>query len=513
MEFRHKKLLIFINIINVLLIGIIIYLSRIETPSKENPGGNVPSATMPPTMQAQTSVTPVATITPLPNVTVAPEQAAKPEISATTADTTSVKLSWSGSEGCLYIIKFREKNELSWYHAQTISCSHTITGLIPGNDYEFIVEVSGDSTKNSGMVSATTAKSGLGDPFENIVTTINVEGESRQVSMSSYEGCLGAKVWPQYSTSIYSDKALSAGKKSVAGGTAMTIAKDASGEYCYLNSKGTWVVYVADSKGNSGWINAHTLLIDLTDLFRPEESQYGIQINRTNAYRSIFTIGGSATKVDDTSVEESRYNCIKENRTIFDETGYNIIKNVTGFALPNYGAKEQMPVIWDMALEMIQCQKNALKSGCSLLVYEGYRPKGTSEKVTNEVGGSDYLTKTVEGRNLAKGYMSANYSYRDYIAFSSRHNQGIAVDLTIMEFVNVEALGTEMSMQTKIHTLDFRSNMAYNNDNADLLYDIMMTDTDLEPLASGSEWWHFQLIRDTSIFPCVNNYIYANYKI
>jgi D-alanyl-D-alanine dipeptidase len=55
--------------------------------------------------------------------------------------------------------------------------------------------------------------------------------------------------------------------------------------------------------------------------------------------------------------------------------------------------------------------------------------------------------------------------------------------------------------------------MAYNNDSANMLYDIMTEKTNLECLSSKQEWWHFQLPNDSSLYPQINNYIYADYEI
>lgn len=67
----------------------------------------------------------------------------------------------------------------------------------------------------------------------------------------------------------------------------------------------------------------------------------------------------------------------------------------------------------------------------------------------------------------------------------SRHNVGVAVDLTM----EVLEDGEELEMQTAMHDLSWYSVLSRNNDNADLLAGIM-TGCGLGTLVS--EWWHFQ---------------------
>lgn len=67
---------------------------------------------------------------------------------------------------------------------------------------------------------------------------------------------------------------------------------------------------------------------------------------------------------------------------------------------------------------------------------------------------------------------------------NSRHNFGIALDLTL-----VDSNGRELSMQTSMHDLSWYSASKRNNTNAYTLYKIM-TGAGFKDLYS--EWWHFQ---------------------
>ena len=67
----------------------------------------------------------------------------------------------------------------------------------------------------------------------------------------------------------------------------------------------------------------------------------------------------------------------------------------------------------------------------------------------------------------------------------SAHNKGIALDLTLQE----RQSGKEIDMQSPMHDLSYRSIVAANNENANLLKKYMM-DAGFNNLSS--EWWHFQ---------------------
>ena len=76
------------------------------------------------------------------------------------------------------------------------------------------------------------------------------------------------------------------------------------------------------------------------------------------------------------------------------------------------------------------------------------------------------------------------YSLGSFLATgTSRHNYGLALDLTL-----VDSTGTELAMQTSMHDLSWYSASANNNANANLLRDIMVG---AGFIGIASEWWHF----------------------
>ena len=420
-----------------------------------------------------------------------------------------------------------EKRENGWHIIETSDNKVTISGLKPGSETDIHIYLKDEAkSEYKELTSYNTLASGYGDPFadedsffcfsERDMTSGKVinKGEITEVKMSSPEGCLGAKVKLTLETEIYSDVSSIELLGKVKKGADGKITADSNGNYCYYTQNGNWLVHFEDTEGNKGWLNARTLMIDAMSLFKPENGLYGTRINRTNAKSSIFTAGGSAKAVDNTSDSESRYNVLNSDSLDKQAGGLNSIDNVTGEVLPNYGSSEEFPVIWDLALEINECQKNALENGYVLILYDGYRPQSASKRVSDSLSGSGYLSVNVNNKNLAKGFLSSgSLDYTYYISKYSRHNKGTAVDLSLVRFSAPYTLSEEAEMQTKMHTLDFRCNMHYNTWEADLLSDIMMGHgSNLECLGVRSEWWHFQLKNNRKdLYPLIDSYGYNDF--
>lgn len=453
-------------------------------------------------------ITPVSA-TPFPTST--PHPSMDPAILGAKSDATSIELEWVSYDYEKYRVEITNVTNNIKHTRNVTGGKTTFSGLQSNSAYDIVIYYDESGEVYGKQSDIKTAASGVGDPFKSVDTILTVAGVSKTVTMTSESGSLNAKVWPQHDVKIYKDAELKSEQASFKGGTPLNITGDANNQYCYLRSNGRWSLYVTDSAGKEGWMDADLAFVDLTDLFGTHENIYGIQINRTNAESSIFTAGGSAYSVDLSSLEGTRYSILDNNGTIFRDFGYNGIKGVTGKKLANYGDKNQMPVLWDLALELLVCQKNAMERGTSLLIYEGYRPKQTSLDVSASIINNKYLSIVYNKKDLATGFLPGTYSWGYYIAQNSSHNKGTAVDLTLMKYADFDRLGDEVQMQTKIHTLDFRSNLSYNNEYAKMLAQIMKTNTHLKDLIS--EWWHFELDGNTKYFPMYNKYIYADYQM
>lgn len=447
------------------------------------------------------------------------EPSAVPEVLRLEEGTTEIFIEWKPIKEAVYTVLYRGKDDAEQYRMETGKSEVRITGLEAGRRYEIRIQytVGGQTCDYASLLTAETKASGYGDPFLAVRANLTVGSEKETKVITSGQGCLGMKVWPQKKQKLYADSALSSGKDSVEAGTPLTVAEDEAGNYCYLGSDGNWAFYVTNADGSkAGWVSAGFLFVDLQDIFWTEKGEYGIQFNRTNAYSSVFKIGGTALHLDSVSDAESRYAPLKnpgDKNSALSATGRNHIEKITGTKLKNYGSRNQMPVIWDLSLRLLKCQKNALANGCALLIYDGYRPKSASSSMNEIVSSLGYLSKSVGGCNLANGKLGTKLTEGNYIANVSKHNRGIAVDLTLRKYDSLTALGDELVMQTMMHTLDFRSNMAYNNSNSKLLYDIMTNGTGLVPLKGKQEWWHFELDKNPKLFPLYEDYIPVDFEI
>lgn len=412
-----------------------------------------------------------------------------------------------------------------WHSFETDKGSFNLTGLSPDRDYEIHILYKDKTEEYLPKFTLRTASYGYGDPFESIdaFLTISTRDESTgkvlevgnrtSVKMSSDNGCQNVVVKPVKDLPAYTDVSKASQATTMSKGAELKIMVDTNGNYCYLSEDKNYYVRVKDENENQGWVNARFLMVDAKGLFSPSDSVGGILIKRTNASASIFTAGGNGKAVDLASDENSRYDCLADGNssTYLNSVGYNRINNVTGEKLANYGSSNQMPVIWDLALELIQCQKSSLENGCTLLMYEGYRPYSASQQVSGNLSGQGILANVVYNTNLAQGFLTdKSYDYSYYISKASRHNKGTATDLTLVKINSLTEVGDELPMQTKMHTLDFRCNMLLNNWQADLLSDIMMGHgSNLECLSVRSEWWHFQMNnKRTDIYPYIGEYEY-----
>ncbi len=420
-----------------------------------------------------------------------------------------------------------------WLRKNTSDTRVTISGLEPGKTYHIHILYADESQgQYLDVFDVTTSESGYADPFLAVDSLMRVSqrdeatgvvtsvGETSTVQMTSDTGCVGVVVKPMFDIGVYSDTSLSdeALIATVAKGSKLYIEPNEGDTYCYYDANKGYRLYVITEDGNiDGWIDARTVLIDMNKLFTVD-SIYSMQFDRTNAYSSIFTAGGDARRVEVDSEADTRYNplILDGNKDAYmTTTGYNGIEGITGLELLNYESKDYMPVIWDLALELKQCQKNALENGYTIKMYEGYRPLSTSQLVYNTLNNSGSLSMPIGGTDLAQGYITGqSYNVGYYIGIKSRHNRGVATDLTLVRLNSASELGDEAYMQTKMHTLDFRCNMFYNTWEADLLTDIMIGHgSHLEYLTYRQEWWHFELRNNRKdLYPLVESYGYEDFE-
>lgn len=157
--------------------------------------------------------------------------------------------------------------------------------------------------------------------------------------------------------------------------------------------------------------------------------------------------------------------------TIKVDARYAGANNFTGARLPGYGASRVL-LRREAAAALGRVQARLRTGGLSLLVFDGYRP------VRATLAMVDWAERTGQVKLLDDGY----------IARRSRHNQGVAVDLTLVD----PASGTELDMGTPFDTFSEAAHTA-NATGRPLHYrQILVRVMESEGFANyEKEWWHF----------------------
>ena len=192
------------------------------------------------------------------------------------------------------------------------------------------------------------------------------------------------------------------------------------------------------------------------------------------------------------------------------------IPNMTGKVISGYENMELedgtflAPLLYPTAKKLAAAGKNALKQGYQLKIYDAFRPGKATDSIYTQakrvldlpIPEYPYHDVDVDDLDLPEPDYSADLgphglNYRmvmvndqyglEYFLASggSAHNQGVAMDLTM---VSLET-GEEIAAQSSIHDLSRYSVTTDNNESTQYLADIM-TGAGFSPLVS--EWWHFQ---------------------
>lgn len=202
------------------------------------------------------------------------------------------------------------------------------------------------------------------------------------------------------------------------------------------------------------------------------------------------------------------YDITNSYKSQFMAHGYEIPK-VTGEMLKGYEQVEQgydtyfVPLLYPTAKKLEQAAFAAKEQGFRLKIYDSFRPQNTTKELYDiftklapeALPEQTYSGKPVEdlpemqeGEVLTYELLVTDrgrYTLDFFLAAKgSRHNQGVALDLTIED-----ENGWELEMQTAIHDLSWYSELKQNNQNAKTLSSIMLG-CGFNGLSS--EWWHFQ---------------------
>ena len=157
--------------------------------------------------------------------------------------------------------------------------------------------------------------------------------------------------------------------------------------------------------------------------------------------------------------------------TIVVDMRYATTNNFTGAVLPGYEGNRAF-LRREAARALARAQRRAAREGYSLQVYDAYRPvRATLGMVdwTRHVGREDLLSD-------------------GYIASRSRHNLGLAVDLTLIE----RSTGHELAMGTPFDTFSAAAHTANASGDIARNRELLKRLMEAEGFVNyEKEWWHF----------------------
>ena len=157
--------------------------------------------------------------------------------------------------------------------------------------------------------------------------------------------------------------------------------------------------------------------------------------------------------------------------TIRVEARYATSNNFTGKRLPGYEAPRAL-LRREAAAALVRVQARLRPKGLGLLVYDGYRP------VRATLAMVDWARRTGRGDLLQQGY----------IASRSRHNLGLAVDLTLAEL----GAGDEVDMGTPFDTFSEAAHTANAEGQVLRSRQTLVRAMEAEGFRNyDQEWWHF----------------------
>ena len=285
--------------------------------------------------------------------------------------------------------------------------------------------------------------------------------EPEEVKVHTGASVVYCTIWPIKNLEVYAEAA----KPQV-----VATAKEGS-MLCVLDVQGDlFYVRVGDT---CGYIDSRYCLINLPEMIG-DICLYDI----TNSYSSLYMVHEyELPEVTDTVIK-----------------GYEKIQLKNGTYL--------VPLLYPVAQKLEKAAFSAIEQGYKLKIYDSYRPNEATLDIYDRAGKvmdqpipeapftdkvPTDLPELGEGEVLTyRALMTDNdrYALGNFLAKGgSRHNQGLALDLTLTKN------GKDMEMQTSIHDLSWYSESKLNNKNAKLLCSIM------EGAGFGgltSEWWHYQ---------------------
>lgn len=156
---------------------------------------------------------------------------------------------------------------------------------------------------------------------------------------------------------------------------------------------------------------------------------------------------------------------------IVTDLRYATDNNFTGAPLPGYLANRAY-LRREAAAALARVQRNLRERGLGLKVFDAYRPARATEAMV------EWTTRTNRGDLLRDGY----------IASRSRHNLGVAIDLTLIEL----ATGRELDMGTPFDTFSAAAHTANATGPVAANRQALKLAMEREGFTNyDQEWWHF----------------------
>ena len=310
------------------------------------------------------------------------------------------------------------------------------------------------------------------DPFEDYAYRVVAMGGqtmegcdyaaiSQEMSFRTRESAVYTTVWP-----VKDLKVLAApGSDEVIGHAKV------GRNFCVLDEvKGFFQVQV---DGQTGYIDSNYCMINLPE-YLGDLCSYDIK----NSYDSIYYIHGFE---------------IPEVSGVVTAGYQNVLLADGSFVVP---------LLYPTARKLVAAGEEALERGYRLKIYDAFRPNVATNEIYN-------LTSKILGNELPEvsvtGEPATNYQQDEEIPVTyqmlmtngtyqlthflakgvSRHNQGVALDLTLEDAKS----GKEVVMQSSMHDLSWYSVTGRNNSRAKMLATIMKG---VGFATLSSEWWHFQ---------------------
>lgn len=165
--------------------------------------------------------------------------------------------------------------------------------------------------------------------------------------------------------------------------------------------------------------------------------------------------------------------------TIVVDARYFGSDNFTGAPLPGYEA-DRVLLRREAGEALARAQARLEEEGLGILAWDGYRPARATEAMvawTERAGRQDLITD-------------------GYIAERSRHNLGLAIDLTLIEL----STGRQLEMGTPFDTFDESAHTANATGEARDNRQRLVRALEAEGFSNyANEWWHFSFPSSTPL--------------